>query len=489
LLLLVTAAGCDARDPALVVGSKNFTESYILGEIMAQLLEDRGYRVERKHGLGGTLIGFGGLREGDIDLYAEYSGTLEQAILNLGRRVDYAELQSILKERFDVELLEPLGLNNTYAIAVRRDLAERRALRKISDLARHPDLRYGFSPDFMERSDCWPGLAPAYGLTAQPLRMEHSLTYKAIVEGKLDVMDAYSTDGEIPRYDLVLLEDDKAFFPQYLAAPLVRGSVDPKVKAILGELAGRFTNERMQSLNATVLVDQKSFAEVARQFLVESGLVRPGAAASAPSKARLLLARTLQHLKLTVLSLAAAIAVAVPLGALIYRVAKISRPVIYGAGVLQTIPAIALLAFMLPFFGTGELSAMTALFVYALLPILRNTAAALFSIDPTLKKVSVGMGLTAPQRLLYIELPLAAPMILAGVRTAAVANIGFATLAAFIGAGGLGDPIVTGLALNRLELILEGAVPAALLAVLTELGFELVERLLVPRHLLQKLTR
>jgi osmoprotectant transport system permease protein len=154
--------------------------------------------------------------------------------------------------------------------------------------------------------------------------------------------------------------------------------------------------------------------------------------------------------------------------------------------VLQTIPSIALLAFLIPFFGIGAKPAIVALFLYALLPILRNTATALFSIDPVLRKVSVGMGLTAWQRLRYVELPLASPTILAGIKTAAVINIGTATLAAFIGAGGLGEPIVTGLALNDPSLILQGAIPAALLAVLTELGFELLERGLIPRHLLQK---
>src|SRR5262249_38631017 len=185
-------------------------------------------------------------------------------------------------------------------------------------------------------------------------------------------------------------------------------------------------------------------------------------------------------------ALVAGIAVAIPLGILVYRFRYVARPIVYLAGTLQTIPSIALLAFMIPLFGIGAKPAIAALFLYALLPILRNTAAALFSIDPVLRKVSVGMGLTAWQRMRYIDLPLAAPTILAGIKTAAIINIGTATLAAFIGAGGLGEPIVTGLALNDVSLILQGAVPAALLAIITELAFEQMERVLIPKHLLEK---
>jgi osmoprotectant transport system permease protein len=179
-------------------------------------------------------------------------------------------------------------------------------------------------------------------------------------------------------------------------------------------------------------------------------------------------------------------AIAIPAGVLVYRLPAISRPILYLTGLLQTIPSIALLAFMIPVFGIGVVPAIVALFLYALLPILRNTATALFSVDPLLKKVSVGMGLTTWQRLRHIELPLAAPTIFAGIKTAAVINIGTATLAAFIGGGGLGEPIVTGLALNDTKLILEGAIPAALLAVLVEFGFERLEKILIPKHLLQK---
>jgi osmoprotectant transport system permease protein len=477
-------------DPAtaqtIVVGSKHFNEGYILAEISAQLLEDRGFRVERKFGLGGTLVCFEALKNGEIDLYPEYSGTLEQAILKLPRRVSYEELREILKRRFDLDLLESFGFSNTYAIAVSRRLARERGLKTISDLAKFSNLRFGFSHEFLNRQDGWPGLARTYGLPLQPVGIEHGLAYHAIREDRLDVTDVYSTDGDIKKFDLVLLKDDRGYFPEYLAALLARGGMDEQIKHILGEVAGTITAAEMQGLNGQVLLERKSFAEVAQQFLREEGLLRGQGQALLGSRWVTLLFRAATHIELTLVALVGGMAVAIPGGVLIYRLRAISKPVVYLAGLLQTIPSIALLAFMIPFFGIGATPAIVALFLYALLPILRNTAAALFSIDPVLKRVSVGMGLTAWQRLRYVELPLAAPTILAGIKTAAVINIGTATLAAFIGAGGLGEPIVTGLALNDTGLILEGAVPAALLAVATEWGFEGLEKLLIPKHLLQK---
>jgi osmoprotectant transport system permease protein len=243
----------------------------------------------------------------------------------------------------------------------------------------------------------------------------------------------------------------------------------------------------MQALNARVGDRKPSFAEVAGDFLRGRGLLLAAAAPAAQGKWAALGWRVVRHLELTLVALVAGMAVAIPLGVLVYRFPRVARPVIYLAGTLQTVPSLALLAFMIPLFGgIGARPAIAALFLYALLPILRNTATALFTVDPLLKKVSVGMGMTFGQRLRHVELPLAAPAILAGVKTAAVINIGTATLAAYIGAGGLGDPIVTGLALYDPALILEGAIPAALLAVATECAFDGFEKVVVPRHLLQK---
>jgi osmoprotectant transport system permease protein len=484
--------GASGSERPIVIGCKQDVEGQVLAEIMAQLLEDRGFAVERRFSLGGTLICFEALKRGSIDVYPEYSGTVEQAILQLSGRVSHARMREQLAQRFNLEMLDFFGFSNTYALALSRTTAERLGLKRISDLTEHAGLRFGFSNEFLNRADGWIGLAQAYGLTARPVGMEHALTYAAIHDGKLDVTDAYSTDGDLKKFDLVLLEDDRQFFPAYLAMPLVRAELDDSAKKVLEELGGRISQEEMQSLNQSVQ-EKKSLHDVADRFLRRKGLLtgqRPPTLLEVSAERSIdwpfLLRCTLTHLQLTFVALVAGMVVAIPLGALVYRLGVVSRPVLYIAGVLQTIPSIALLAFMIPLFGIGAKPAIAALFLYSLLPILNNTATALLSIDPVLRKVSVGMGLTAWQRLRYIELPLAAPTILVGIKTAAVINIGTATLAAFIGAGGLGEPIVTGLALNDPGLILQGAVPAALLAVITELAFELLQGVVVPRHLLQK---
>ena len=491
-LIGAAAPRVEAAARPVVIGCKDDVEGQVLAEIMAQLLEDRGYTVDRRFSLGGTLICFEALKNGSIDVYPEYSGTLERAILQLNGAASHARMRELVRERFDLEMLDFFGFSNTYALALKKATAERLGLKHISDLKDQPDLRLGFSNEFKNRPDGWIGLAQAYGLKAEPVGMGHALTYPAIRDDKIDITDAYSTDGELSKLDLVLLEDDRRFFPEYLAFPFVRTGLDDGAKRVLEELANSLTAVQVQGLNQSVQ-EKKSLPDVAARFLREKGLLTgQKETASAPEAQErsidwwFLLRCTLTHLKLTFLSLLACMAIAIPLGVAIYNLGTASRAVMYAAGVLQTIPSIALLAFMIPFFGIGAKPAIAALFLYGLLPILRNTATALFAIDPVLRKVAVGMGLTTWQRLRYVELPLAAPTILAGIKTAAVINIGTATLAAFIGAGGLGEPIVTGLALNDTGLILQGAIPAALLAVLTELGFEQLERLLIPAHLLRK---
>lgn len=483
--IVVALAGCGSGGGPIVVGSKHFNEGYILAEILAQLLEDRGFAVERRFGLGGTMVCYRALTNGEIDLYPEYTGTIQQAILKMDGELPPDRLAGLLRREQGLRLLDSFGFNNTYVLAVRRQTAARLGLETISDLRRHRDLRFGFSYEFVNREDGWIALAAAYRFDRRPVGLEHGLAYQALDEGAVDVIDVYATDAEIARYDLKLLDDDLGVFPTYLAAPLLRDDLDPRVAGILAELAGTLDEERMRSLNAAVMEEGRSFAAVARGFLERQNALRNPAGSRAAAGWEILAARTLRHVQLTLVAVVAGLLIAVPFGVVIYRVPPLAKPVLYVAGLLQTIPSIALLAFMIPLFGIGAVPAVVALFLYALLPILRNTHAALASIDPVLKRVAIGMGLSVPQRLRYVEIPLAMPTILAGVRTATVINIGTATLAAFIGAGGLGEPIVTGLALNDTGLILEGAVPAAMLAVAAELMFEALERVLVPGHLLR----
>ena len=478
VLLTLSALTATAREP-IVVASKNFNESYILGEVAAQLLESGGFEVERRMGLGGTLICYEALVAGEIDVYVEYTGTLSQAILKSDKQLDFDQLNAAIAP-LGLQMLPPFGFNNTYALALPRVIAEDLGLNTISDLAARDGLRIAVSHEFLEREDGWPGLSRVYGFERVPRGIEHGLAYQALADGAIHVTDAYSTDGELIRYDLKVLADDRDFFPKYLAAPLVRADLPAAAKARLTLVSDTLDDAAMQAINASVMYDGADFAEAAVGYLADIGIESTAARSGFWEQLR---RNTARHIVLTAIALVAATCVGIALGLLVFRVGWLSRAVVYMTGLMQTIPSIALLALMIPLFGIGIVPAIAALFMYSLLPIVRNTVTALVTVDPVLRRVSLAMGLTRSQELRHVFVPLSMPSMLAGVRTAAVICIGTATLAAFIGAGGLGDPIVTGLSLNDTGLIMQGAVPAALLAVVTELLFEGVERALVPKHL------
>ncbi|HEX5727102.1 MAG TPA: glycine betaine ABC transporter substrate-binding protein [Longimicrobiaceae bacterium] len=510
LLLLLASLAAPAAGQApgrpVVVASKPFGESYVLAEMFAQLLEARGFRVDRRPGLGATEIAFGALRSGAIDVYPEYTGTGLLAILGEDPvpdpRAVYGRVAREFARRWGVRWLPPLGFENTYAIAVRRETAERHRLRTLSDLARaSPQLTGGFTPDFIGRDDGLPGLRRAYGLRPRQVRsLVQSVKYRALAGGEVDVIDGYSTDGLISRYDLVVLEDDRGFFPPYEAAALVGARLQresPGAVAVLTELSGRLDEVRMRGLNRRVEVDGHAVAVVARDALRDLGLLAGAGTAPAGRRAparegslaaylwserAALLGRTLRHLLLVGLSLAMAIAVAVPLGVSLERVrAGRAEGAIRAVGVLQTVPGIALLAFMIPLLGIGVAPALVALFLYSLYPIVRNTYSGVRGAGPEAVEAARALGMSPGQVLRHVRLPLAAPVIMAGIRTAAVISVGTATLAAFIGAGGLGDPIVAGLALSDTRMILSGAIPAALLALLVDAVLALAERRVRPR--------
>jgi len=495
----------------IVIGSKNFTENRLLGEIMAQLLEaETDLVVERRTNLGGTTVVFTALTSGQIDIYPEYTGTGWSIHLGRTDRVAdplraYLVVAEAFARRYDITWLSPFGFSNSYALAVSDETANRLDLRRISDLREHQEaLVAGVSHEFLNRQDGYPGLAAAYGLRLPNLKgMEHGLAYEAIRSGRIDLIDTWTTDGKLLRYDITILEDDEKFFPPYDAAPIVRGETlrrHPEIRAVLSKLAFRIDDQKMRTLNFQVEEQGGPFDRVARDFLRAEGLIDAGAGgkgrgASADGstrdgfwafmKSRLprTLDLTLTHLWLTGIAVALAIALAVPLGILLTLWPPLVPPVLGGAGVIQTIPSLALLAFMIPIplLGLGSRSAIAALFLYALLPIVRNTYTGIKGVDPDLLEAAQGMGLRRHQILLFLQLPLATRTIMAGIRTSTVISIGVATLAAFVGAGGLGDPIVTGLQLNDMNLILSGAIPAALLALVVDFILGRVETALVPR--------
>jgi len=515
VVLLCLAGSVGAQAPTgesgrrpVVVGTKIFAESYILGEMFAQLLEARGIAVDRRPGLGSTEIVFGGLRSGEVDVYPEYTGTGLLAILNEEppgtAHEAFARVTRVFRERWGIRWLPPLGFENTYAMAVRPRTADSLGLATLSDLTRAAGgLVAGFSPDFQGRADGLPGLEAVYGFQPAGVRsLVQAVKYQAIVEGAVDVIDGYSTDGQIERYGLVVLEDDRGFFPPYDAAPLVGRRVAetrPDVIAALTELSGRIDESTMRRLNRRVEVDGDEVATVARDALGALGLVETGvavadadaAAGAASGDASFLaylwsrrsdtLQQTRRHMLLVSLSMLAGLLVAVPLGLLLERARDVAEGVIRMVGVLQTIPSIALLAFMIPLLGIGVLPAVFALFLYSLFPVVRNTYSGVRDADVSAVASARALGMTEWQLLRQVRLPLAAPVIMAGIRTAAVINVGTATLAAFIGAGGLGDPIVAGLTLSDTRMILSGAIPAAVLALLVDVFLGAGERAVTPR--------
>ena len=504
LVLAALLTGGPATPPAdtgapVVVASKPFGESYLLAEMFAQLLEARGIRVDRRPGLGATEIAFQALRSGAIDVYPEYTGTGLLAVLHRQPVGDAAAVYDTVAQAFrrqwGMRWLPPLGFENTYAIAVRRETADQYHLATLSDLARAaPQLTAGFTADFIGRPDGLPGLQRVYGIHPRAVRaLLPAVKYQALADGAVDLIDGYSTDGFLARYDLVVLRDDRHFFPPYQAAALTGARLArsrPNAIAALTELSGRLDVTTMQRLNQRVEVKGEPVAVAARDELRTLGLLTAPTGASAPAAeargsgfASYLWARrativrlTGRHLLLTGLSLLAAIVIALPLGLLLERWRAGAEPTIRAVGLLETIPSIALLAFMIPLLGIGVVPALVALVLYSLYPIVRNTYTGLREAAPEAVRAGLAMGMTPRQVLWYIRLPLAAPVILAGIRTAAVLDVGTATLAAFIGAGGLGDPIAAGLALSDSRMILSGALPAAALALAVDGVLAVVER-------------
>jgi osmoprotectant transport system permease protein len=490
LVALGTPSEARAALPTLHVASKAFTESVILGEIVTQVELSAGVAAEHQAALGGTRLVWDALVNGAVDVYPEYTGTIIEEILP-GLSAGEAASSGGASERLatalaahGVGMTAPLGFDNTYAIGLAGPRARALGAARISDLRAHPDLTFGFSNEFMSRRDGWPALRSRYELPQTRVRgLDHDLAYKALGAGTIDATDIYTTDAEIRRYGLVPLADDLGFFARYDAVVLYRLDVaarfGPAAIAALQRLEGRIDAATMVSLNARAKLDHVPEAEVAAGFL--GGTAR----GSQPSdrSLRAIVARIAEHLELVGLSLLAAILIAVPLGVLAAKSPRIGQPVLAATGVVQTIPTLALLVFMIPLFGIGTLPALVALFLYALLPIVRNTHAGLAGIPNGVRESAEALGLPPGAILRFVELPLASPLILAGIQSAAVINVGAATLGALIGAGGLGQPIFMGIRLDDVGLVLVGAVPASLLALAVQALFELVGRLVVPRGL------
>jgi osmoprotectant transport system substrate-binding protein len=288
VVLLAAMTACDSDSsgngkPTIRVGSKQFTEHLIVGNMYALLLEDAGYTVDRKLNLGGTAVVHQALVSGELDMYAEYTGSALAAILKLPLQTDQQQVYDTVKREYDSQFkltwLEPVGFNNTYAIALRQDKAAEMGITKISDLkGKAESMTIAGSQEFLSRADGLPGLESAYGIKFRDSKgMDSGLVYQAVAAEQVDIASGNSTDGRIGALNLVLLEDDLPFFPPYYIAPVVRQDTlakDPELATVLNKLAGKIDEKTIAGLNLQVDDEKKEPADVAREFLKTNGYIK-----------------------------------------------------------------------------------------------------------------------------------------------------------------------------------------------------------------------
>lgn len=482
----------------LKVGSKAFTENVILAELVRLGAKANDIEVFHQAEIQGTQIVFQYLVNRSLDIYPEYLGTIRYEILQDPTIVTADDVRQALRKRFGIIMSQPLCFANTYALGMLESRAAELGIRRISDLVDHPDLRYSLSQEFVEREDGWGKMSAAYGIQVpRPNGNDHALTYKQLEAGAADVIDLYSTDSKIQTLNIRVLEDDLSFFPDYAAVLLFREELQdnaPGLVNVIRSLEGKISNPQMVQLNARCEVDGLSEAEVAAEFWTRQ-MGQPVRAEDS-SVVMNILRNTIEHLDLVRMSLVSCILVAIPLGVIAARNRWIGQAVLGTIGVLQTIPGIALLVMLIApvewlggrllgrdGLGASVVPVIVALFIYSLLPIVRNTYTGLSTIPGTLRESADALGMDAWSRFSRIEFPLALPSILSGIKTAAVINVGFACLGAMIGGGGYGQPIFSGVRLSDTGLILQGAVPAAVMALLVQGLFEVIEKSCVSRGL------
>ncbi len=485
-LLLLAFLPTHWSTATIKVGSKQFTESIILGELLTQIAREQGVEVTHYQGLGGTRLVYNALVAGEIDAYPEYTGTVIQEIFAGQAINNVAEMHAALKKQ-GIAASGSLGFNNTYALGMLRSRAAELGITKISDLTRYPDLRWGLTSEFIERGDGWPALSQAYGLSPRHLQgLDHDLAYRQLASGVLEIIDVYSTDAKIKQLDLLVLNDDRQFFPRYDAIVLYRTALNDQFKPDQRwylQLVDKISEAEMIAMNHQAEIEKQPEQQVANRFLQQSIEEGNPATVTPSGWFSRITQRTLEHLELVRKSLIPAIFVGIGLGVMAYLYPRLGRLILVLTGIVQTIPALALLVLImpvvtalgLPALGVGSITAMVALFLYSLLPIVRGTHSGLLSIEPQYRESAEALGFSTRFRIWNIEIPLASRSIFSSIKTAAVINVGFATLGALIGGGGYGQPILTGIRRADYWTVLEGAIPAAALAIIVQMLFDLSE--------------
>ena len=436
LLISTTSSFSQTNQKKIVIGSKIFTEGYLLSELIAQKLEQQGFIVERRFGLGGTGILFEAISSEVIDIYPEYTGTISKSLLNESQPIkDYNILYQKISNK-GYEISKSFGFNNTYALAMRQDTAEKLQISKISNLKKHPQLQVAFSHEFLNRLDGYPGLQQIYNLNFSNIRgIQHALAYNALSSNQIDLTDIYSTDAKVQSLGLKVLEDDQSFFTEYLPVALVKKGFKEKFPGawpIIQSLENSIDEFTMVSMNSKVDIDKLPYKKVISDF------VQPLVAFQEESLLSRVLQRTQEHILLVLLALLISSLIGFPLGIIATQNIILEKIILNITSLVQTIPSLALLCLLIPFFGIGELSALIALTLYGLLPIVINTFTGIKSIDKKYNEVAYALGLSWWESLIYIRIPIASPSILAGIKTSVIIGIGTATLSALIGAGGYG---------------------------------------------------
>ncbi len=474
--------------PEVKIGSKKFTESVILGEMATELVQHAGVRAVHGRELGGTRVLWDALLQGEIDIYPEYTGTISEELL-AGTEIHGEDAIRTALAAYGIRMTRSLGFKDNYAIGMQEKTCQRLNIHTISALRKHPELTFGFNNEFMDRADGWPGLRDRYGLPQRKVfGMDHDLAYRGLATGSVDATDLYTTDAEIRYYGLCVLEDDLHYFPVYDAVLLYRADLEtraPAAVAALEKLEGKLSEAEMIRMNELAKIEKIPESQIAANSLAVH--LSLAITLRAETVLERLWKHTKEHLYLVSISLLAAILIAIPLGIVAAKRPGWGQFILGFVSIIQTIPSLALLVFMIPLLGIGGPPALVALFLYSLLPIVRNTYTGLRDIPPPVRESAEALGLPPHARLRLVELPMASRAILAGIKTSAVINVGTATLGALIGAGGYGQPILTGIRLDDMGLILQGAIPAAVLALLVQGVFELAEQVVVPQGLRLKL--
>lgn len=491
------------RDKQLVIGSKIFTENILLAEMLALLLEEKyGFKIVRKFNMGGTRLVFDSLKEGYIDIYPEYTGTGYTMLLKMSGETSPEEIYKIVQteflERFQLVWSLPLGFENTYTLAVRKSDPRFQQIVSISQLSGQSEkFRLAMDHEFAERQDGFQNFSEKYRMNFVKhnlFTMNSALMYSALDNKEVDMIIAYSTDGRIKAFNLKVFADDKSFFPSYSAAYLTRESVFklwPEVPMAFKDIEGHIDEKEMIALNNQVDQLKYELSQTARNFLIEKKVLNKQIQTLNSSnlidyylsQKSYFFKIFVEHLVLIFVSLFFALCFSIPMGVWAFYNSKVEKIVFSIVNTLQTVPSMALLGLLIPFLGIGFTPAVFALFIYSLLPLIRNTFEGIKNVDGSYVEASAGIGLTSWQILKFVQIPLALPVILAGVRTATVILVGTATLAAFIGAGGLGDPIFRGIATLDSRLIFLGAIPACFLAIVLDKSLAFLENLVISEGL------